>query len=167
VLAWLAAVEEDFVTSLRCREPFSLLILMYWGALLSELDEQRWWARDSGRALVSELLEALSSDDPSVEHAFTWIRRRPSRRLLESLGKVYSAGTLKTSPARQVDPATFHEAVAGLDLLERWAAIQKEYASLLEHGTWEKVRREDVLAGDHVIGCKWIFKTKANGTRKA
>ncbi|OQE62856.1 hypothetical protein PENNAL_c0258G09243 [Penicillium nalgiovense] len=51
--------------------------------------------------------------------------------------------------------------------LEWWAAIQKEYASLLEHRTWEKVRREDVPAGDHVIGCKWVFKTKANGTRKA
>ncbi|KAF4772241.1 hypothetical protein HAV15_011212 [Penicillium sp. str.  len=78
VLAWLAAVEEDFVKSLRCREPFSLLILMYWGVLLGELDEQRWWARDSGRALVSELLEALSSDDPSLEHAFAWIRRKMS-----------------------------------------------------------------------------------------
>ncbi|KAJ6050443.1 uncharacterized protein N7446_010552 [Penicillium canescens] len=94
-------------------------------------------------------------------------RRRPSRRLLESLGKVYSAGTLNTAPARQVDPATFHEAVSGPTQLEWWAAIQKEYASLLEHGTWEKVRREDIPAGDHVIGCKWVFKTKANGTRKA
>ncbi|KAJ6003561.1 hypothetical protein N7522_006253 [Penicillium canescens] len=94
-------------------------------------------------------------------------RRRPSRRLLESLGKVYSAGTLNTAPARQVDPATFHEAVSGPTQLEWWAAIQKEYASLLEHGTWEKVRREDIPAGDHVIGCKWVFKTKANRTRKA
>jgi hypothetical protein len=86
-------------------------------------------------------------------------RRRPSRRLLESLGKVYSAGTLNTTPARQVDPVTFHEAVSGPDQLEWWAAIQKEYASLLEHGTWEKIRREDVPARDHVIGCKWVFKT--------
>jgi hypothetical protein len=42
----------------------------------------------------------------------------PSRRLLESLGKVYLAGTLNTAPARQVDPATFHEAVSGHSLLE-------------------------------------------------
>ncbi|KAI1828784.1 hypothetical protein CBS147337_10411 [Penicillium roqueforti] len=94
-------------------------------------------------------------------------RRRPSRRLLESVGKMFTAGALNTAPARQVDPATFHEAVSGPDQLEWWAAIQQEYASLLEHGTWEKVRREDVPAGDHVIGCKWVFKTKANGTRKA
>ncbi|KAJ5522096.1 hypothetical protein N7527_006211 [Penicillium freii] len=31
----------------------------------------------------------------------------------------------------------------------------------------EKVLREDVPAGDYVIDCKWVFKTKANGTRKA
>ncbi|KAJ5267756.1 hypothetical protein N7478_010564 [Penicillium angulare] len=94
-------------------------------------------------------------------------RRRPSRRLLESLGKVYSAGILKSASDRQVDPATFREAVSGPNQLEWWAAIQKEYASLLEHGTWEKVRREDVPTGDHVIGCKWVFKTKANGMCKA
>ncbi|KAI1829106.1 hypothetical protein CBS147337_10098 [Penicillium roqueforti] len=91
-------------------------------------------------------------------------RRRPSRRLLESLGKVYTAGALNTAPARQVDPTTFHEAVSGPNQLEWWATIQKEYASLMDHGTWEKVRRP---AGDHVIGCEWVFKTKANGTRKA
>ena len=84
-------------------------------------------------------------------------RRRPSRRLLESLGKVYTAGALNTTSARTVDPSTFHEAVSCPNQLEWWAAIQNEYASLLEHGTWEKVLRTDVPAGDHVIGCKWVF----------
>jgi hypothetical protein len=80
---------------------------------------------------------------------------------------VYSASTLNATAAKEVDPSTFQEAVSGPEQLEWWAAIQKEYASLLEHGTWEKVRREDVPARDCVIGCKWVFKTKANGTRKA
>ena len=80
---------------------------------------------------------------------------------------MYTAGALNTASASTVDPSTFHEAVSGPNQLEWWAAIQKEYASLLEHGTWEKVVRTDVPAGDHVIGCKWVFKTKANGTRKA
>ncbi|KAJ5159096.1 uncharacterized protein N7500_008747 [Penicillium coprophilum] len=31
VLSWLARVEKEFVDSVRCRQPFSLLILMYWG----------------------------------------------------------------------------------------------------------------------------------------
>ncbi|KAI1828889.1 hypothetical protein DTO027I6_10038 [Penicillium roqueforti] len=93
--------------------------------------------------------------------------RRPSRRLLESFGKVYTYGALNTTSAPTVDPLTFHEAVSCPNQLQWWAAIQKEYASLLEHGTWEKVLRTDVPDGDHVIGCKWVFKTKVNGTRKA
>lgn len=76
VLAWLAAVDKDFVDSLRCRQPFSLLILMYWGVLLKELDGHRWWARDSGRALVSELFEALKSGDPRWERALAWVQRK-------------------------------------------------------------------------------------------
>lgn len=45
-------------------------------------------------------------------------RRRPSRRLLESLDKVYSTGTLNPTPARQVDPIAFREAMSGSDQLE-------------------------------------------------
>jgi len=109
--------------------------------------------------------EAPSMHD--LGHSLYGRRRRPSRRLLESLGKVYSTGVLKASMAKEVDPSTFDEAVSGPNQLEWWAAIQKEYTSLLEHGTWEKVLRQDVPAGEHVIGCKWVFKTKTNGTRKA
>jgi hypothetical protein len=101
---------------------------------------------------------------PDLGYSIYGRRRRPSRRLLESLDKMYAAGTLNPTP-KSFDPSTFQEAVSGPNQLEWWAAIQKEYASLLEHGTWEKVLREDVPTGDHVIGCKWVFKTK--GTRKA
>ncbi|KAJ5202905.1 hypothetical protein N7449_004984 [Penicillium cf. viridicatum] len=45
-------------------------------------------------------------------------RRRPSRRLLESLGKVYTAGALNTTSTRTVDPSTFHEAVSYPNHLE-------------------------------------------------
>ena len=78
--------------------------------------------------------EAESTQD--LGYSIYGRRRRPSRRLLESLGKVYTAGALNTASASKVDPSTFHEAVSGPNQLEWWAAIQKEYASLLEHGTW-------------------------------
>ncbi|GLA10095.1 hypothetical protein AnigIFM60653_001480 [Aspergillus niger] len=55
---------------------------------------------------------------PDLGYSIFGRRRRPSRRLLESLGKVYTAGALNTAPARQVDPATFHEAVSGPNQLE-------------------------------------------------
>ncbi|KAJ5794343.1 hypothetical protein N7457_000942 [Penicillium paradoxum] len=74
VLAWLGAIQKDFVDSLKCRQPFSLLILMYWGVLLMELDGKRWWARNAGRALVWELFEALRDGDPRWEGALTWVQ---------------------------------------------------------------------------------------------
>ncbi|KAJ5980991.1 hypothetical protein N7481_008289 [Penicillium waksmanii] len=77
-LAWLAAVRKEFVDGLRCRQPFSLLILMYWGVLLGELDGRRWWARDAGRALVSELLGALRPGDPRWQPALMWAQQRMS-----------------------------------------------------------------------------------------
>jgi hypothetical protein len=109
--------------------------------------------------------EAESTQD--LGYSIYGRRRRPSRRLLESHGKVYPAGTLRAASASTVHPSTFREAVSGPNQLEWWAAIQKEYASLLGHETWEKVLQTDVPAGNHVIGCKWVFKTKANGMRKA
>ena len=78
VLAWLARVEKEFVDSLRCRQPFSLLILMYWGVLLTELHGKRWWAKNSGRALIAELLDALRSGDPRWERALSWVERKMS-----------------------------------------------------------------------------------------
>lgn len=78
VLAWLGAVDKGFADNLRRRMPLSLLILAYWGILLGELDGQRWWARDSGRALVSELLGSLNAEDLLWESCLDWVRRRMS-----------------------------------------------------------------------------------------
>lgn len=76
VLAWLAAVDKGFVDSLRRRQPFSLLVLAYWGLLLAELNGQRWWALNSGRALITELLDALSAEDLLWESCLGWVQQR-------------------------------------------------------------------------------------------
>jgi hypothetical protein len=93
-------------------------------------------------------------------------KRKPSRRLLESLNKAYVVSPHLTSSASS-DPLTFDEAISGPNQLEWWAAIQREYRSLLDNGTWEVIHREDVPQGQQIIGCKWVFKTKANKIRKA
>lgn len=72
VLAWLAMVDKDFVDNVRRRQPLALLILMHWGVLLGELDGQHWWARDSGRALVSELIKTLQPADAQWRKAVAW-----------------------------------------------------------------------------------------------
>lgn len=76
VLAWLAAVDKEFVDNVRRRQPLALLILMHWGVLLGELDGQRWWARNSGRALVSELLRVLYPVDARWADSLVWPRQK-------------------------------------------------------------------------------------------
>lgn len=74
VIAWLAGVDKEFVENVRRRQPLALLILMHWGVLLGELDKAWWWARDSGRALVSELLQVLQPANPRWIDSLSWPR---------------------------------------------------------------------------------------------
>lgn len=76
VLAWLAAVDKEFVDNVRRRQPLALLILMHWGVLLGELDGTWWWARNSGRALVSELLRVLRPGDMRWASTLSWPERK-------------------------------------------------------------------------------------------
>ena len=55
---------------------------------------------------------------PDLGYSLYSRRRRPSKRLLESLGKVYATGTLNATAAKDVDPLTFYEAVSGPNQLE-------------------------------------------------
>ncbi|KAL4807504.1 hypothetical protein BDV18DRAFT_135447 [Aspergillus unguis] len=79
VLAWLAAVDKEFVESLHQRQPFSMLVLSYWGILLTELDGHRWWAKNAGRSLVRELMGSLTTEDPEWESCLAWVRQKLSR----------------------------------------------------------------------------------------
>jgi hypothetical protein len=78
VLAWLGAVEVEFVESLRRRERVPLLVLAYWGVLLFGLDGERWWAKGAGRALVDEVLGVLEGEEMSQteewEKCLVWVR---------------------------------------------------------------------------------------------
>lgn len=76
VLAWLAAVDKEFVDNVRRRQPLALLVLMHWGVLLGELDGQWWWARNSGRALVSELLHILQPGNARWSESLAWPQRK-------------------------------------------------------------------------------------------
>lgn len=76
VLTWLAAVDKDFVDRLRRRKAFPLLILMHWGVLLGSLDGQMWWARNSGKALIIELLTALHPGVFQWEGAQLWPKQK-------------------------------------------------------------------------------------------
>ncbi|KAJ5125162.1 hypothetical protein N7526_007339 [Penicillium atrosanguineum] len=76
VLAWLAAVDKEFVDNVRRRQPLALLILMHWGVLLGELDGTWWWARKSGRALISELSHILRPGDMRWADSLAWPQQK-------------------------------------------------------------------------------------------
>lgn len=76
VLAWLAAVDKEFVDNVRRRQPLALLILMHWGVLLHELDGRWWWAQNSGKSLVLELLRVLGTPDARWTECLSWPQRR-------------------------------------------------------------------------------------------
>lgn len=76
VLAWLAAVDKEFVDNVRRQQPLALLILMHWGVLLGELDGRWWWASNSGKSLVLELLQVLLPADARWTEYLSWPQRR-------------------------------------------------------------------------------------------
>lgn len=76
VLSWLAAVDKEFVDTVRRRHPLGLLILMHWGVLLGELDGRWWWAQNSGKSLVLDLLQVLRPTDARWTEVLSWPQRR-------------------------------------------------------------------------------------------
>ena len=68
------------------------------------------------------------------------------------------------------EPKTFQEAWHYPVESERnsWrAAIRKEIRSMIERGVWRKTDRKKIPNNRRLIGNKWVFKIKRNGTYRA
>ena len=51
---------------------------------------------------------------------------------------------------------------------ENWrAAIRKEIKSMIERGVWKKTDRKKIPSNRRLIGNKWVFKIKRDGTYRA
>lgn len=55
------------------------------------------------------------------------------------------------------DPNNYREAMSSKHHVRWTAAMQSEFDSLIENGTWELV---DLPKGKHVMGCRWVYKIK-------
>ena len=65
------------------------------------------------------------------------------------------------------EPKTFQEAwhYPIENERERWRiAIRKEIRSMIERGVWRKTDRKKVPNNRRLIGNKWVFKIKRDGT---
>ena len=71
---------------------------------------------------------------------------------------------------RATEPITFEEAWQSPIEKERdsWrAAIRKEFRSMIERGVWRKTDRKRIPNNRRLIGNKWVFKIKRDGTYRA
>ena len=51
---------------------------------------------------------------------------------------------------------------------EKWrAAIRKEIRNMIERGVWKKTDRKKIPSNRRLIGNKWVFKIKRDGTYRA
>ena len=59
--------------------------------------------------------------------------------------------------AHAVEPSSYKKALESPDK-DKWIdAMQEEFQSLEEMGTWKMV---DIPKGRKIVGCKWVFKAK-------
>lgn len=75
-LRWLATLEQRFVEAIAEREPVAMLITLHWAILLDRLSEKKWWAKSSGKLLVTELSMALRPCKPEWETAISWVHEQ-------------------------------------------------------------------------------------------
>jgi hypothetical protein len=110
-------------------------------------------------ARVGALEEAPVLDPRSGPDGDTTAISSQPRMLTRSQSRrAVRAGTTLAAEATTDDPQSYREAMSS-SLQRQWkAAMQQEYASLLENRTFTPV--------EHVhskpIGCKWVYKTKTN-----
>jgi hypothetical protein len=74
--AWLTVTDKEFFRAVRSRQPMALLILLYWGVLLHDLEGKMWWAKNSGSALILELLAELRPYQSRWENILLWPRKK-------------------------------------------------------------------------------------------
>jgi hypothetical protein len=110
-------------------------------------------------ARVGALEEASALDPRSGPDGDTAAISSQPRMLTRSQSRrAARAGTTLAAEATTDDPQSYREAMSS-SLQRQWkAAMQQEYASLLENRTFTPVEH----AHSKPIGCKWVYKTKTN-----
>lgn len=75
VLVFLVLVRKEFGLELKLRKPTALLILLYWGVLLDNLQGE-WWAEGAGKGLIQEVSPILWDYGMTWRDAARWAIRR-------------------------------------------------------------------------------------------
>ena len=83
---------------------------------------------------------------------------RPPARYADQYGKAHTAANIAFTPD---EPTTVDEALNSPDAALWQEAMDEEYESLIENGTWKLT---PLPAGRKAIGCKWVYRKKLTET---
>jgi hypothetical protein len=110
------------------------------------------------RVGASEEAPAVLDPRSGPDGDTTAISSQPRMLTRSQSRRAARAGTTLAAEATTEDPQSYREAMSS-SLQRQWkAAMQQEYASLLENRTFTPVEH----AHSKPIGCKWVYKTKTN-----
>ncbi|RDW74170.1 hypothetical protein BP5796_07612 [Coleophoma crateriformis] len=70
-IPWLSQVSTEFTVELQQRMPMALVVLMYWGAVLCQLDGI-WWAQYAGKKIVEQSSTDLLRAGTEWHEATKW-----------------------------------------------------------------------------------------------
>ena len=74
----------------------------------------------------------------------------------------YAMSAIQSSNPNEPDPKTYREAMTSENAVLWKKALQDEYRSLIENGTWSELIKE-LPKGRKALGSKWVFSTKRSG----
>jgi hypothetical protein len=73
----------------------------------------------------------------------------------------YAMSAVESVNPDEADPKTYREAMSSENAVLWKKALQDEYNSLIENGTWSELK--DLPQGRKALGSKWVFSTKRSG----
>jgi hypothetical protein len=81
----------------------------------------------------------------------------PSENMILS----YAMSAVESINPSEPDPKNYREAMTSDNAILWKKALQEEYTSLIENGTWSELK--DLPKGRKALGSKWVFSTKRSG----
>lgn len=94
-----------------------------------------------------------------ANHSYKFDPKDVGARFVGDVGTIHHAFAL--TDVSFSDPTTYREAMASRNAAQWTAAMQSEYQSMIDNDVFEEVDPPD---GVHVMGSRFVFKTKMNST---
>jgi hypothetical protein len=100
LMAWPLTIDIPMLRALETYDNVALLLLLHWAVLLHRLSGHKWWVKDAGKLLVSELTPLMSRKDDIWVDCIYWVHQQ--------VGLSYYANTYPRALSRALDLRSAH-----------------------------------------------------------